>query len=869
MKGLEVLRRAGLSTVVVMAGALSVLPAPEGAAAFTGTYATDSFDRTVVGGLGNAPLGGAYQLSGGSAADFQVADGVAKLTLTGAGASRSAALPKVVARDVDVRSSFRWDRPATGWGTQLYLAARTVDSYNEYRMRARIAPDARVYVQVLRSTGAGEVALAPEQVVPGVTATPGSRLWLRGEAAGASPTTVRARAWLDGQAEPTSWATSGVDGTAALQVGGGVAIRSALSGDATAFPLQLAVDDFAATDPSVSTPVLMNTFFVSPTGDDSGDGSLDKPWRTPQHAADVAGSGSAIYLFGGSYPGFRVQRSGLTFAAAAGGTAVISGSGDIITLDGASDVTIRNLTVEGATAPASTGILVANGSNVRIQSNLIHRINGWGVRTWNATGVTIQDSEIAGTAIGVEFAYRADGNRVLNNRIHDNISEIDPNDRDGGGGVGILFSRTTGAITASGNALWRNRAPLNDGTYDGSNFEVFGASDLTITNNVMWDAEHAMETGTDGPPCNNLVFTNNIAYGASSIGGWAHGLLIACASGNSVIANNVLDGFDIAALSLVNRADYRFQGSLDGLRVTDNILSSTGTQLYHIDGTFPRVQVDRNTLWSKGGWLGYVVDKGTTNSLNEFRQWTGFDLNGAVQDPQYTDWAGHNYTLRSTSPLLAPKTATANVAVDGFGRTVSGGWGPADVGGAYSLHGGGADYSVNAGAGTMTLGAAWSTRLAWLNDAATTDTRFSFGVRANQAPQGGGYYASMLARRVDGSNLYLTKLRFDQSGRVYLQLSRIAGGAEALLTGEVQAAGVAYTPNALLWVRGEVVGTAPTTLRLKVWAEGTPEPSAWQVTATDSTPALQTAGAPGLHGYLADYAGSPLTLSFRDFVVTR
>ena len=49
------------------------------------------------------------------------------------------------------------------------------------------------------------------------------------------------------------------------------------------------------------------------------------------------------------------------------------------------------------------------------------------------------------------------------------------------GGNGIVFTKTTGLVKATGNKLWGNRARhLTDSGYDGGAFEVYGASDTEL-----------------------------------------------------------------------------------------------------------------------------------------------------------------------------------------------------------------------------------------------------------------------------------------------------------------------------------------------------------------------------------------------------
>jgi hypothetical protein len=69
-----------------------------------------------------------------------------------------------------------------------------------------------------------------------------------------------------------------------------------------------------------------------------------------------------------------------------------------------------------------------------------------------------------------------------------------------------------------------------------------------------------------------------------------------------------------------------------------------------------------------------------------------------------------------------------------------------------------------------------------------------------------------------------------------------------------------YTPGNLLTVRLETVGNGTTTLRAKAWLAGSAEPATWQVTATDTTAALQRAGDLRVELYESSTAGRAQTL---------
>lgn len=53
-----------------------------------------------------------------------------------------------------------------------------------------------------------------------------------------------------------------------------------------------------------------NSYYVSPSGRDSGDGSISSPWLTLQHAADMVGPGDTVQVRAGNYTGFDLRKSG-------------------------------------------------------------------------------------------------------------------------------------------------------------------------------------------------------------------------------------------------------------------------------------------------------------------------------------------------------------------------------------------------------------------------------------------------------------------------------------------------------------------------------------------------------------------------------
>jgi hypothetical protein len=216
------------------------------------------------------------------------------------------------------------------------------------------------------------------------------------------------------------------------------------------------------------------------------------------------------------------------------------------------------------------------------------------------------------------------------------------------------------------------------------------------------------------------------------------------------------------------------------------------------------------------------------------------------------------------------------VAADSFSRSLTGSWGSADTGGAYSLFSSPGDYSVAGGQGIIRLPAAVRTRRALLNSVAVQDLDLTFRVATDRLPErlggGAGQFASFIARHQTTVHEYRGRLRFGRDGGVYLLATFTHNGeasGELPLAPEVRVTGLTHAANQFFHLRAQVVGTNPTTVRLKAWQDGTSEPATWQFTATDSQPLVQRAGSVGLQAYVSlPAANAPVSFRFDDLRVT-
>jgi parallel beta-helix repeat protein len=152
-------------------------------------------------------------------------------------------------------------------------------------------------------------------------------------------------------------------------------------------------------------------YYVSVSGSDVNPGTLAAPWRTLQHAADTAPAGAIVYVRGGIYQGFTLERSCLTFSGSPGETVAVVGDGqsvNTINVRNTRGVVIRSRVIQDNPVAYGTGINVEDASLVTISDNLFQDNQGFGVVLKNVSQVTVEDNEFRYNASAIEVRYGSD-----------------------------------------------------------------------------------------------------------------------------------------------------------------------------------------------------------------------------------------------------------------------------------------------------------------------------------------------------------------------------------------------------------------------------------------------------------------------------
>ena len=191
------------------------------------------------------------------------------------------------------------------------------------------------------------------------------------------------------------------------------------------------------------------------------------------------------------------------------------------------------------------------------------------------------------------------------------------------------------------------------------------------------------------------------------------------------------------------------------------------------------------------------------------------------------------------------------------------GWGTADTGGTWTRATGTAgNFSVSEGRGRHAITASGTTE-SRLGEVSAGDVDATVSVGVSRLPDA-GFVWSILGARVSGSDHYASRLRFNPDGTVGVHLVR----SGTPVVGANVVPGLSVAPGDRLMVRLQVTGTAPATVRTKVWPVGSAEPSGWTYELSDSTAANQLPGGVMLRGYGSSTIGAtPVEVSYDDLKV--
>jgi parallel beta-helix repeat protein len=329
-----------------------------------------------------------------------------------------------------------------------------------------------------------------------------------------------------------------------------------------------------------SSPEMITNSYVSPAGSDQNSGSASSPWRTLQHASDLAQPGSTVHVAPGiynvsscSYPA-SVCASVTTSASGAAsarirfisdikwGAKIVSSNSTYAAwqVDG-SYVDIIGFDISG---PAGSGPAVGlklNGSHQRAISNHAHDL----VAPCDGIGGAGIDS----------INYTASDNDVIGNVVHDIYP---PSGCTSDHGPGIYISNLRARVW--NNIVYRTREGIH---------LWHAAASVTVSGNTAFNNRLAgILVGCGDTGCvisDNNIVTDNIVYGNPTYGIHEFGII----GTNNQFLNNLvyLNGTN---WSLLNGNTHSGDVTADPQFVN---YKNDGTGDYHLQATSPAI--DRGT----------------------------------------------------------------------------------------------------------------------------------------------------------------------------------------------------------------------------------------------------------------------------------
>ncbi len=443
------------------------------------------------------------------------------------------------------------------------------------------------------------------------------------------------------------------------------------------------------------------SYYVATRGNDNNPGTLSRPWKTIQKAADTVGAGSTVYVRGGIYrEKVSINVSGssgggyITFRNYTGETPVVDGTGlavsgvqnGLFLIVDRSYIIIRGFeirnyrTSQPDVVPVGINIRGA-GSHIQVRDNRVHDIetnarvdadlfgaDAHGIAVYGTAApkslnnIIIDGNELYDLKLGSSEALVLNGNvenfTVSGNIVHDvdNIA-IDfigfegtsPETAYDQARNGIAKKNKIYNVSSYGN-------PAYGEEYSAGGIYVDGGKDIIIEMNTVYKSdigveiasEHRNRATSNITVRNNFLFNNRMA--GIAMGGYdkQRGSTEDCVIVHNTLYNNdtLQDGNGEIGISFDTRNNV----------IKNNIIYTNDQNLF-IGNTFTKNsgnEIDNNLYFSPGGKNGSEWQwKGETfESFPDYREETGNDENSIFKDPNFVNRKKPDIHLKTGSPAI-------------------------------------------------------------------------------------------------------------------------------------------------------------------------------------------------------------------------
>lgn len=378
--------------------------------------------------------------------------------------------------------------------------------------------------------------------------------------------------------------------------------------------------------------------YVAPNGNDANPGTIDRPWRTIQKAADTLNAGEMVYIRGGTYRERVVPKhSGsagnfIVYAAYPSETVTIDGNGvevpqysGLFDLSGRSFIKISGLRVVNS---AQAGIFADTASHIVIEQNYTHNTVSSGIGVWNSHDVIVAGNEVVlacndGAQEDITIAG-TDTFEVRDNHIHDGGPGTN-----GGEGIDVKDGSANGKIYRN-HVHHLPRPGIYVDAWDKHTYNI------DVYQNIVHDVQNdgfALASERGGLLENVRVYANlsyhnrYVGIAITRNGDSAFHPMRGISIVNNTVRGNGLDDWGGGITVDSNEAEE--------VLVSNNIVSSNLSFQIVVSAGVRSVVIDHNLI------DGFRGEEGETHGTNHVEG-----------DPRFVNPTEANYRLQSDSPAI-------------------------------------------------------------------------------------------------------------------------------------------------------------------------------------------------------------------------
>lgn len=416
-------------------------------------------------------------------------------------------------------------------------------------------------------------------------------------------------------------------------------------------------------------------YYVSPSGNDTNNGTISSPWKTIQHSLNNMTGNSILNVAGGVYnEKIQISLSNITIKNQTSTTPVIDANGinsqnSIISVINKNSITIDGLELRNNIQNDAQGILIEGLCNsITIKNCIIHDIhfssnpsapvnastNAQGIIVYGTNPTTaisnlnIENNQLfncrLGYSEGIAINGNVDGFEVKNNIVHDITN------------IGIDLIGHEGTCSSPANDQARNGIVKNNTIYNcispyatSGGIYIDGGKSIIVEKNKSYHNGYGIEIGCEniGKTTDAISIRNNIFYDnqicAIALGGFAY------PSGSGKVTNSTIRNNTCFSNDFTNSGNGELYLSYSENSIIENNIfyTNTNNNFAYAELTQPNLISNYNTFYCPGG----------ANNL-------------------YSSWNGSNYTgfsafvtgtsSNSNSIFTNPNFTLANITTPDF-----------------------------------------------------------------------------------------------------------------------------------------------------------------------------------------------------------